>query len=130
MASVRPLSILIVDDNDRFRGTLSRFLSASGILGTPWYATSGEQAIVAAVANHPDVVLMDLSMPGMGGLEATRRIKAIRPEQAVILLTAHDSADRIRAEAAAADGFVSKSHVAEQLVGLIASLRPGREVGV
>ena len=119
MAS-RSLRILIADDCDGFSDVLTRFLRSDGLADTVWRAETGEKAVQVAASEHPDVVLMDLSMPGIGGVEATRRIKAALPDMPVIVLTAHDDAQhRTWASSVAADAFLPKSDVVEQLHGLV-----------
>lgn len=81
------MKILLVDDEIRFRSTMAKRLSArSNEVDT---AGSGEEAIEAVKNNDYDVIVMDVRMPGIGGLEATSAIKKIKPEIEVILLTGH-----------------------------------------
>ncbi len=84
------MRLLLVDDDVRFRETLRQLLvqrAEAVILGE---AGSGEEAIKLAETLHPDVVLMDLAMPRMNGLEVTRRLKARWPALTVIIITVHD----------------------------------------
>lgn len=83
-----PVSVLVVDDTDHVRRMLAEMLSLDGfdVVGQ---AAGGEEAYVLALETNPQVVIMDLRMPGIDGLETTRRIKAVRPDQAVILYTAY-----------------------------------------
>ncbi len=103
------IRLLVVDDDPEFRQTLRVLLTQreeAVILGE---AGSGEKALRFADALRPDVVLMDLAMPWMNGLEVTRRLKARWPRLAVIIITVHDDeAYRRTALAAGAEAFLVK----------------------
>ena len=101
--------ILIVEDNEMNRDMLSRRLARRGY--TIVTAVDGEQGLVAAEAERPDLILMDMSLPVMDGWEATRRLKAETATQAipVIGLTAHAmTGDRDKAMAAGCDDYDTK----------------------
>ena len=108
------IRVLIVDDLPQVREGLATVLklaartakTAVEIVGE---AQNGDEAIEQARSLHPDVILMDLEMPGMDGYEATRRIKAQQPALRVIILSIHAEAEaQQRARAAGADGFITK----------------------
>jgi CheY-like chemotaxis protein len=82
------VSVLVVDDTDHVRRMLVEMLKLDGfdVVGA---AVDGADAVVLAAEVDPDVIIMDLRMPDLDGIEATRRIKATRPEQVVILYTAY-----------------------------------------
>ena len=105
--SPQPNSILIVDDEASLRKTLSASLTASGFAVEE--ARSGEEA-VAAVHKHPfDVVLLDINMPGMGGIEACRRIRSASPHAGIVMITVRDfDDDKIRGLDAGADDYITK----------------------
>jgi two-component system invasion response regulator UvrY len=84
------VNVMIVDDHDLVRTGLKRILSDINGIGVIAEACNGEQAIEVARSKKPDVVLMDISMPGIGGLEATRRITASFPAIRIIALTVHE----------------------------------------
>jgi len=81
--------VLLVDDEEEFVSTLAERLALRGIQAG--VATSGEEALRAMEAEPPEVVVLDLMMPGLSGLEVLQRIKRRRPQTQVILLTGHGS---------------------------------------
>src|SRR5579885_316499 len=134
-AEVRPTdesapSILIVDDHPAVRMGLRNLISSR----PGWFicgeATNGEQAVSLALELKPSVVVMDISMPGMDGLEATRRIRERLTSVEVLIVSQHDS-DQVVSEAqrAGARGFVVKSHLsADLLPALEAALRHSSKI--
>jgi DNA-binding NarL/FixJ family response regulator len=103
------VTILIVDDNPRLRALIRRILTQESDLQVVGEADDGAEAIRLTPILRPDVVLMDLGMPRVNGLEATRRIKMERPETKVIIITVHtEDAYRRAAEANGADAFLAK----------------------
>jgi DNA-binding NarL/FixJ family response regulator len=103
------IKVLIVDDVSRVRQDLSTFLTLAGNIEIIGEADQGEKAIQQTVTLQPDVVLMDLEMPVLDGLEATRRIKTVLPDCRVIVLTIHgDKATQNQALSAGADYFLEK----------------------
>lgn len=88
--------ILIVDDHELVRTGLRGVLSAAEGFDVVAEASDGIQALAAVELHHPDVVVMDLQMPGMGGIEATRRILKLRPDTRVLVVTMFDDDVRRR----------------------------------
>ncbi len=124
--------ILVVDDSPVFLATAISVLAPADGVQVVGTARSGVEAIEQVSALTPDLVLMDLSMPGMSGLEATRRLAEQPARPRVIIMTARDEKEyRAAALKAGADGFLSKSELDDQLVPLIATLlpEPAREAG-
>jgi DNA-binding NarL/FixJ family response regulator len=118
-----PLRILLVDDSLSFLESATRFLSGEAYLEIVGRAFSGGEALEQVSRLRPDLVLMDLAMPGMNGLEATRRIKMQPDAPRVVVLSLNDSNQyRIAAEAVGADGFVAKSEFSTELLTLISGL--------
>lgn len=112
--------ILLVEDNEMNRDMLSRRLSRNG--HDVSIAEDGETGVAMALGQTPDVVLMDVGLPGIDGYEATRRIKAISAVP-VIVLTAHAmSSDREKALEAGCDDFDTKPVDIQRLLGKITAL--------
>jgi DNA-binding NarL/FixJ family response regulator len=118
------LKILLADDHQILREGIRRGLEANGE-SVVAEASDGEEAVALAHTTHPDIVLMDLSMPVLDGVEATRRISTELPDVRVVVLTMHDDPGRTRAAiAAGASGYLTKgTSFAEvlQTIRLVAS---------
>jgi DNA-binding NarL/FixJ family response regulator len=116
---------MVVDDNPVVAGRLAELLSEDPRVVVCDQVESGLLAFARIAADRPDAVLMDLEMPGIGGLAAIRRIKALVGPPAIIVVTLHDS-DEMRREAASAgaDAFVPKSRVAYELLPTLDALFP------
>lgn len=102
------LRILLADDHAILREGIRRSFESAGeeVVGE---AANGEEALDLAIATKPDVIVMDLSMPVLDGIDATRRIKERIPDAKVVVLTMHDDVDSTRrAVSAGAAGFMSK----------------------
>lgn len=111
------LRVVLVDDHRLMREGLKSFLSQRGV-DVVGEGSNGREGVRLARELRPDVVLMDLGMPEMSGLEATRMIQAERQEQVVVILTAsEDEANLFEAVKAGARGYLLKSIDPEQLVG-------------
>jgi DNA-binding NarL/FixJ family response regulator len=91
--STKTVSVLIVDDQLPFRAVARTVIGMTAGFAVTAEAASGEEAIAEVDAHPPDLVLMDINMPGMSGIEATSRIRAAHPETAVILLSTYSEAD-------------------------------------
>jgi DNA-binding NarL/FixJ family response regulator len=119
------MRILLVDDDDAFRSTLRNLLTQGGRAVQVQEAADGEGAVRMVAMRRPDVVLMDLTMPGMNGIEATRHLKMRWPDLPVLILTVNDDPVYERtARAAGADGFLLKKTAGTTLWPAIASLGP------
>lgn len=115
--------ILIVDDHAQVRKLLREWLQGE-FPDRRWIeAASGEEAVAVAAAEGADLVLMDIDLPGINGIEAARRIKVALPHCHVIMLTIHEEAVfRAEAQAAGASGYVVKRRMHEELVPLLRRL--------
>ena len=115
-----PVRVLVVDDQKLFADALALFLAHEDRIEVVGTAESGQEAIDLALANGVDVVWMDLFMPRMDGLEATKRLHSMRPETHVIVLSGlgDDDAARQACEAGAA-AYLQKGRVHEEVVDAI-----------
>jgi DNA-binding NarL/FixJ family response regulator len=108
--------VLLVDDHALVRNGLRVIVEAEGDLTVVGEAGTGEEAVELAPGLDPDVVLMDISMPGMGGLEATRRLVEVVPNAHVLILTTFESEEHLfEALRAGASGFLVKDSDAAEL---------------
>ena len=115
-------AVLIVDDNASIRSALRMFLENNLQMRICGEAANGVEAISIAQARHPGVVVMDLSMPSMNGVEAASIIKKTAPDSRIIVFTLYsDSVGETMAKAVGVDVVVSKTEGTEALV---AALRP------
>jgi two-component system, NarL family, response regulator NreC len=121
-----PVRVLLVDDHAVVRAGLRMLLSADPDLLIVGEAEDGAQGMRMARDLAPDVVLMDISMPDMNGIEATRRIKELCPDVAVLALTMHED-DQYFFEmlAAGASGYVPKRAAPNDLIAAIHAVRSG-----
>jgi CheY-like chemotaxis protein len=118
--------VLVADDNEVAQRLCRRVLEKAGY--GVLIASDGLQAVDLALGQNPNIILMDVAMPGMDGLEAMRRIKAERPEMRVVIASAHSMAsDRERFLAAGADDVLSKPFRLGDLVAVVEKLtaKPG-----
>jgi DNA-binding NarL/FixJ family response regulator len=114
----QPTRILIADDHPRSRNGLQALLATSPEVTVVGEAADGQEVIRLVEETRPDVVLMDIQMPVMDGLEATQQIKSRWPEVKVIALTMYGGT-RGKALAAGVDAFLIKGCSAEELLGVI-----------
>jgi DNA-binding NarL/FixJ family response regulator len=121
----RLISVVVVDDDAKFRTALSKLLQSYGfdVVGA---APDGDRALELVPAETPDVVLMDLAMPGLSGVETTRRLAVTAPASAVLVLThSADAVEVVDAMVAGASGYVLKGTPPESLVADIRAAAEG-----
>jgi DNA-binding NarL/FixJ family response regulator len=118
--------VLVVADHDLARPGLIALLVGAGDISVVGQAKTGREAIESARTALPDVVLMDVRMPDMDGLEATRRIKAERPRTAVVIVTMHENPAYLRAAVdAGAAGYLLKDLTRDRLVHAVRQVASG-----
>jgi DNA-binding NarL/FixJ family response regulator len=124
---MKPLRILIADDHELVRKGLQNVLEQPPEWKICGEAPNGRKAVELAAALNPDIVVMDLSMPDLNGLEATRQICKLNPKAQVVVLSMFESDELVRQVLAAGGrGYVLKSDAAQMLVKAIESLAEGR----
>ena len=115
-----PIHILIADDHGVLRAGLRALLNAEPNLEVIAEASDGNDALRLASELRPDIVLLDISMPGPSGIEVTRRLKEALPELRVLILTAHEDESMLReAVQAGAAGYIIKRAVESELINAI-----------
>lgn len=120
------IRILLADDHQMFREGVRGLLDARTEFEVIGEAGTGEEALAKASEAHPDVVLLDVSMPGRGGLETVAELKKRTPKTRVLMLTVHPE-DRfaVRCLKGGADGYMTKDNAAEELIGAIRKVFAG-----
>ncbi len=118
-----PATILIVEDHDAVRRSLRAWLETEFSQCRVIEVASGEDAVALLRVESPRLVVLDISLPGISGIEATRQIKAILPSAQVVILTIHEG-DTYRAEATAAgaSAYVPKRVMRTELIPTLAAL--------
>jgi DNA-binding NarL/FixJ family response regulator len=123
--TMRLRRILVVDDSPIFLEAVASLLSAAEGMEVVGTASSGREALERVPELEPDLVLMDLAMPDINGLEAARRLAILPRRPRVIIMTTHkERAYRAAALSAGADGFLHKPDLEAQLLPLIRTLLP------
>ncbi len=123
---MNPIRLLLVDDHEVVRTGLKVFLESQEGLQVVAEASNGAEAIEQAVLNSPDVVVMDITMPDMDGLEATRQLKRLCPQMQILALTVHeDKQYLVEMLAAGASGYLTKQSAAEDLLAAIRTVANG-----
>ena len=120
--------VMLVDDHAVVRMGFKMLLETDPDIEVVAEADSGEQAIREAVNLQPDVIVMDITMPGIGGLEAIERILAKEPSAKILVLSAHeDSVHPKRVLNAGAQGYLTKRSAAEELIKAIRTIASGKK---
>ncbi|MEI6197991.1 MAG: response regulator transcription factor [Verrucomicrobiota bacterium] len=121
-----PISVSIVEDNDKLRGTLSKVIGrAEGFHFVSDYANA-EDAVADLPKAKPDVVLMDINLPGMNGVECVRKLKTLMPQLQVMMLTVYEDTENIfNALAAGANGYMLKRTPTKELIEAVREVHRG-----
>jgi DNA-binding NarL/FixJ family response regulator len=126
---MKKISVLLVDDHTILRDGIRALLENESDMEIIGEAEDGHQAVKLANQLKPDVVLMDIAMPRLNGLEATSQIKKLNPDAKILILTMHDNEEYIRkALAAGAMGYILKDAAARELLGAIRAVHHGEAV--
>jgi DNA-binding NarL/FixJ family response regulator len=118
---VEPIHVLIVDDRPRARKSVKALLSTWQRVGAIYEAGNGREAVQLVRQLQPDMVLMDVRMPEVDGLQATVQIKALWPQVKVVVLSMHLEY-RDEALAAGADAFIGKGEPADKLLAVLSAV--------
>src|SRR5580698_302729 len=120
MKPPKQISVLLIDDHAIVRKGLRSLLNADGQFTIAGEAQNGREGVTMALDLHPDVILMDIAMPVLNGLEAAREILAARRSAKIVILSAHSDDEYIeRASSIGVAGFVAKQTSAEILAEAI-----------
>jgi NarL family two-component system response regulator LiaR len=129
MNEIQPIRVIIVDDHDMVRSGLEVFLETCDDLALVGEASSGNEAVRLCTELQPDVVLMDLLMPGMDGVSATRAIRQTNPDIQIIALTSFKDRELVQeALQAGAIGYLLKNISIDELADAIRSAHSGKSI--
>ncbi len=120
------IAVLVVDDEQRWRRVVSALLTGEEGIEVVGEAGDGEQAVLQAQAVMPDLILLDVRMPGANGIEAARAINRLLPTTKIVMLTASDEEDDVyEALKAGASGYLLKEALLEDLAGAVRAVGQG-----
>lgn len=120
------IRVLLADDHSVVRDGLRRLVEGAGDMAVVAEAADGREAIRKALETSPDVAVIDISMPGLDGLEVVRRLICERPKLPILVLTMHEEEQYVvRAIGAGARGYITKRSAAEQLLQAIRKVHAG-----
>lgn len=123
------IGVLIVDDHPVFRQGLRDLVETDSRLSVIGEASDGETALTIAAEQRPDVILLDINLPTMNGLQVTRKLKADQPEASIIMITGYDDAEQVfHAFRAGASAYCAKDVAPEKLIQTIYATREGKYV--
>ena len=127
-AQMSAIRILVVDDHEVIRRVVCSLLSSDPTLDVVCQTADGEQAVLKAQELHPDLVLLDISLPGISGIEAARRIRSSSPNSHIIFLSQHDSLQVVEsAMRIGGHGYVAKIDAGSELLNAIRSVNAGEQ---
>jgi DNA-binding NarL/FixJ family response regulator len=123
---MKNIRLMLVDDHEVIRVGLKTFLQTQADFVVVAEAGNGAEAVDRAMESHPDVILMDITMPEIDGMEATRRLRVLCPECLILALTVHDDKQYLmQMLAAGASGYITKQAAADELVEAIHTIASG-----
>lgn len=122
------IRVLVVDDHELVRSGISRLLEDTGMIEVVGKAGSGEDAVRMAKEIEPDIILMDIHMPGIGGMAATRKILHNQPDAQIIAVTvSDDNPYAIRLLKMGASGYITKGADADEMLRAIIKVKSGQK---
>jgi two-component system response regulator NreC len=123
---MKKIRLMLVDDHEVVRVGLKNFLQTQEDFEVVAEASNGEEAVNRAMEVHPDVILMDITMPNVDGLEATRRLRILCPKCLILALTVHDDKQYfMQMLAAGASGYITKQAAGDDLIAAIHAIYAG-----
>jgi two-component system response regulator NreC len=123
---MKKIRLMLVDDHEVVRVGLKNFLQTQEDFEVVAEASNGEEAVNRAMEIHPDVILMDITMPNVDGLEATRRLRILCPKCLILALTVHDDKQYfMQMLAAGAAGYITKQAAGDDLIAAIHAIYAG-----
>jgi two-component system, NarL family, response regulator NreC len=123
---MKKIRLMLVDDHEVVRVGLKNFLQTQEDFEVVAEASNGEEAVSRALTTRPDIILMDITMPGVDGLEATRRLRVLCPECLILALTVHDDKQYfMQMLAAGASGYITKQAAGDDLIAAIHTISAG-----
>ena len=124
---MQTLSVLVVDDHSIVRQGIRELLSDEPDLDVVCEVASGEEAVSKAQSLRPDLILLDISLPGISGIAAARLIRKVSSKSRIIFLSQHDSRQMVReAFDSGGDGYVTKDDAVSELLEAIHAVREGK----
>lgn len=124
----KPIKVMLVDDHPLFRAGLKQLLDMQEDMNVVGEAEDGTEVVERALAIKPDVVVMDIKMPGVGGIEATRRLKQALPQVKIIVLTVSEEDHHLfEALKGGAEGYLLKSIKPERLLDSLRGIMRGEK---
>jgi DNA-binding NarL/FixJ family response regulator len=125
---VRSYKILVVDDSDRYRQFLVLSLRRRAEFQSIYEATDGLEAVERAEELKPDLILLDIGLPGVNGIEAGRRIQKVSPNSKILFVSLESSADVVQeALQLGAQGYILKADAARELLPAVDAVLQGRQ---
>src|SRR5882724_4528484 len=120
------ITVSLVEDNEQLRGTLARVINRADGFRCPSHYANAEDALKNLPQVRPEVVLMDINLPGMNGVECVRQLKLLLPQTQVMMLTVYEDTENIfNALTAGANGYMLKRTPAKELVEAIHEMKRG-----
>jgi DNA-binding NarL/FixJ family response regulator len=125
-----PFRILVAEDDESFLDVIALLLEQDARFAVAGRARNGREAVELAEGLSPDAVVMDIEMPVLDGVEATKLLRAAAPELPIIAVSGHDYEERVlEIRQAGADDYVRKARLAEELPRVLAALLSGSRMG-